>query len=112
MTTPTQNILSLEVPIIVRLGARAMPSGEVVCLVPGSIIELPKNAEEELDVLVNNRQIGSGRAVKIGENFGVRITYVGEVGDRVRAMGPAPTKNDTNNDTPSVDELAEHLAAG
>lgn len=105
MPTPLPSVMRLEVPIIVRLGERPLTAGEVLMLVPGSIIELPKNAEEELDVLVNNRQIGAGRAVKIGENFGVKITYVGDVGARVRAMGPGEAPA-------SADDPAEQLAAG
>ncbi|MEZ6241736.1 MAG: FliM/FliN family flagellar motor switch protein [Phycisphaerales bacterium] len=111
MPTPLPSVMRLEVPIIVRLGERRLSAGEVVTLVPGSIIELPKNAEEELDVLVNNRQIGAGRAVKIGENFGVKITFVGDVATRVRAMGPATPKR-VDDAEPSMDDLAEQLAAG
>jgi predicted RecA/RadA family phage recombinase len=36
---------------------------------------------------VNNTRIGAGRAVKVGENFGVRLTQIGAVKDRVVAMG-------------------------
>jgi flagellar motor switch protein FliN/FliY len=59
----------------------------VTALTHDSIIELPKQIDEELDVLVNNSRIGSGRAVKVGENFGVRMTQVGAVTDRVAALG-------------------------
>jgi flagellar motor switch protein FliN/FliY len=86
--------LRLEVPVIVRLGERTLRTEEVIALVPGSIIELPKNADEPLDLMVNNKQIGVGTAVKIGENFGIRITFVGAMRDRIEAMGAeanAPT---------------------
>jgi flagellar motor switch protein FliN/FliY len=79
--------LRLEVPVIVRLGERTMTVLEVINLVPGAIIELPKNAEAELDLLVNNKQIGTGTAVKVGENFGLRITYIGDVRQRIAALG-------------------------
>ncbi len=80
-------VLRLEVPVIVRIGERSMKTAEVLALVPGSIIELFKNADDPLDLMVNNRQIGLGTAVKIGENFGIRITSVGPVRDRIHAMG-------------------------
>jgi flagellar motor switch protein FliN/FliY len=83
--------LRLEVPVIVRLGERLLTLSEVVGLVPGAIIELPKSAEEELDLLINNKQIGSGTAVKVGENFGLRITFIGDVRARIAAMGATPT---------------------
>lgn len=82
-----QQILRLEVPLVVRLGERPLKVEEVVSLVPGAIIELPKTADAELDLLVNNKRIGRGVAVKVGENFGLRITFIGEVAERVAAMG-------------------------
>lgn len=80
-------ILRLEVPIIVRLAERTMKVSDILGLVPGAIIELTKSAEEELDVLVNNKCIGRGEAVKVGENFGVRISTIGDARDRIAALG-------------------------
>src|SRR5690606_12574001 len=77
MATDLSRVMSLEVPLIVVLGERQMRLSDVVGLIPGAIIELPKNAEEELVLLVNNKRIATGAAVKVGENFGLRITYVG-----------------------------------
>lgn len=88
-------ILRLEVPVIVQLGRRTMKMDEVLSLVPGAIIELPKNADEELDLLVNNKQIGLGTAVKVVENFGIRITYIGDLKQRIRAMGGTLTPSAT-----------------
>jgi flagellar motor switch protein FliN/FliY len=87
MSNDLARILRLEVPLIVQIAERRMPLSEVTALTHGSIIELPKQIDEELDVLVNNSQIGSGRAVKVGENFGVRMTNVGAVTTRVAALG-------------------------
>jgi flagellar motor switch protein FliN/FliY len=87
MANDLARILRLEVPLIVQIAERRMPLSEVTALTHGSIIELPKQIDEELDVLVNNSRIGSGRAVKVGENFGVRMTQVGAVTDRVAALG-------------------------
>ncbi|MBL9001092.1 MAG: FliM/FliN family flagellar motor switch protein [Phycisphaerae bacterium] len=83
-------ILALELPIVVQLGTRAMSLAEVTGLAPGSIIELPKRADAELDLLVNNKAIGCGIAVKVGENFGIRITFVGDLRERIGAMTEAP----------------------
>ncbi|MEM7623275.1 MAG: FliM/FliN family flagellar motor switch protein [Planctomycetota bacterium] len=83
---PIRRVLALEVPLVVRIGERRMTVGDVTGLAPGAIIELPKNAEEELDVLVNNRTVGTGAAVKIGENFGIRINFIGDIGTRLAAM--------------------------
>jgi flagellar motor switch protein FliN len=87
MASDLPAVLRLEVPVIVRLGERSMSLTEVIGLVPGSIIQLPKNADAELDLLINNKQIGTGAAVKVGENFGIRINYIGDIRERIAAMG-------------------------
>ncbi|MDX2146553.1 MAG: FliM/FliN family flagellar motor switch protein [Planctomycetota bacterium] len=83
--TNFEQLLRLEVPVVVRLGERSMRVSEVVDLVPGAIVELPKPADTELDLLVNNRVVGCGVAVKVGENFGIRITRLGNQGERLEA---------------------------
>ncbi len=114
MASPIESFASLEVPIIVRLGEREMPVREVLKLVPGSIIELPKSADEELDLMVNNRRIGSGTAVKIGENFGIRISYVGPEIERARAAkgGAEDELGSVSGTDPSIEDLANQLLAG
>lgn len=86
MPTDLDSILRIEVPVIVRIAERSLSVRDVRSLAPGSIVELPKHADEELEVLVNNKPIGCGRAVKVGENFGLRITYTGPVKARLEAM--------------------------
>jgi flagellar motor switch protein FliN len=87
MATDLRSILRLEVPVIVQIASRTMNVGEVAKLTPGAIVELPKLADEELDIFISNRQIGTGTAVKVGENFGIRISSVGNQRERVEAMG-------------------------
>lgn len=87
MPSDLQSILSLEVPIVVEIGRRAIALSDVRAMVPGSIIELPKGSEEELELLVNNKPIGSGIAVKVVENFGIQISYIGDLKARIEAMG-------------------------
>jgi flagellar motor switch protein FliN/FliY len=87
MPADLRAIFKLQVPVIVQIGRRFMPVGEVASIVPGAIIELPKAADEELELMVNNKQIGRGTAVKVGENFGIRISSLGSLGERVRALG-------------------------
>jgi flagellar motor switch protein FliN len=81
-------ILRLQVPVIVRLAERTMPLAEIVNLSSGAILEFDKPAEAELDLMINNKCIGQGQAVKVGENFGLRITAIGSVRDRIVALGP------------------------
>ena len=102
-------ILKLEVPVIVQIGQRAMTVRDVVGLVPGSIVEIPKTADEELEILINNKTIGTGRAVKVGEHFGIRVEYVGDAAERLAAMAGRPAENDSEGD---LSNLAEQLLGG
>ena len=80
-------ILRLEVPVIVKLAERKLSLSEVMRLGAGAIIEFFKSSEEPLELLINNKVVGVGEAVKVGENFGLRITQVGDVKDIIRTMG-------------------------
>ncbi len=90
MSTDPNTIIKLEVPIIVRVGERRATMEEILTFGPGAILELQKSAEDELTLLVNNKPIGTGEAVKVGENFGIRVTSVGTPAERVQAMAADP----------------------
>ncbi len=80
-------LLAIEVPIIVQLGMRRLSVGEVMRFAVGAIIEFQKPADEDLELLANNRPVGKGQAVKVGENFGLRLTASGSVRETIRALG-------------------------
>ena len=80
-------ILRLEVPVIVKLAERKILLSEVLRLGTGAIVEFFKRSDEPLELLVNNKTIGVGETVKVGENFGLRITQIGDVRQIIEAMG-------------------------
>ncbi len=86
MPTDVQTILKLSVPVIVQIGRRHMSLDAVLDLAPGAIVELPKSADDKLDLLVNNKTIACGTAVKVGENFGIRVEVTGTARQRIEAM--------------------------
>jgi flagellar motor switch protein FliN/FliY len=88
-TTPAelQRILRLEVPVIVKLAERRLMLSEVMRLGTGAIIEFFKSSDEPLELLINNKVIGVGETVKVGENFGLRITQVGDLRQVIKSMG-------------------------
>lgn len=122
MATDLKCILQLEVPLIVLIAEHKLTVEEVRNLAPGAIIELPKESDEDLEILVNNQGIAMGQAVKVGENFGVRITFVGDIKQRIEAMGRHGAKvgseDDNANSASENDEeldaeaLAEQMLAG
>ncbi len=82
-----RRILQLEVPVIVQLADRYMQMADVLALNVGSVIELDRKFDAELELVVSDRQIGLGHAVKVGENFGLRITRIGTIYNTIRALG-------------------------
>ena len=82
-----RRILQLEVPVIVQLADRYMEMADVLALNVGSVIEFDRKFDAELELVVSDRQIGLGHAVKVGENFGLRITRIGTIYDTIRALG-------------------------
>ena len=80
-------ILKLEVPVIVKLAQRKLLMSEVMRLGTGAIIEFSKSNDEPLELMINNKTVGLGEAVKVGENFGLRITQIGDLKQVIGAMG-------------------------
>jgi flagellar motor switch protein FliN/FliY len=79
-------ILRLHVPLIVKLAERKLSVAEVMRLGAGAIIEFSKSSEEPLELMVSNKAIGVGETVKVGENFGIRITQIGDVKQIIAAL--------------------------
>jgi flagellar motor switch protein FliN len=112
----TQDILRLEVPIIVNIGSRMLPLNEVLKLSTGSIIELAKGADEELELNVNNKTLATGIAVKVGENFGIQISYIGDIQARLDALASQAQdklsenqSNEAESQTIDADSLADDV---
>src|SRR5687768_5902785 len=85
--TELRRIMRLQVPVIVKLAERKLTLAEVMRLGPGAIIEFMKASDEPLELLINNKPIGVGDAVKVGENFGLKINQIGDVRDVIRSLG-------------------------
>ena len=79
-------VLKVEVPVIVRLADRKLLLSEVMRLGVGAIIEFVKSSSEPLELLINNKVIGFGETVKVGENFGLRITQIGDVKQVIHSL--------------------------
>src|SRR2546423_13514424 len=80
-------ILRLSLPVIVKLAERKLSLSEVLRLGTGAIIEFSKSSDEPLEVMINNKVIAVGETVKVGENFGLRLTRIGDVKQIIRSMG-------------------------
>ena len=82
-----RRILRLEVPVIVKLAERKLLLSEVMRLGVGAIIEFVKSSSEPLELLINNKPIAVGETVKVGENFGLRVTRIGDLKQVIQSLG-------------------------
>ena len=85
-------LLRIELPVIAVLAEKRMKLGEVVRLDVGSVIEFDKPSREPLELMVNDRRVGRGEAVKTGENFGVRVTSIAGARETLQKLGHPDTR--------------------
>ncbi|MFA6123375.1 flagellar motor switch protein FliN [Sphingomonas sp.] len=64
----------VDVKLTVEIGSTSLTLRELLALGESSVIELDRQANELLDVLVNGTLIGRGEVVMVGDSFGVRMT--------------------------------------
>ena len=74
-----RRLFHLPVTVSVRLAEKRIELGQLLSITPGALITFNKSCEDLLDLYVNNRKYCRGEAVKIGENFGLKLNEVGVV---------------------------------
>jgi flagellar motor switch protein FliN/FliY len=85
--TELDRILSLQVPLIVKLAELNISLQEIMRLGPGAIVEFAKPSDEPLELMINNKTVAIGEAVKVGENFGLKITQIGDMKQLIQSLG-------------------------
>jgi len=77
-----------EIPVRVHaeLGNTSMTIRDLLTLGPKSVIELERLAGESIDLLVNEVLVGKADVVVVNENFGLRITEITSVEDRLKNL--------------------------
>lgn len=75
--SPREELLrSLNLKVRVELGRRRMLVKEAVRLVPGTVVDLEKLADEPVDLFVGDVLIGRGEVIVVDDSFCVRVTEV------------------------------------
>jgi flagellar motor switch protein FliN/FliY len=76
-------IMDVYMEMTVELGRTRKLIKEILGMGEGTIIELDKLAGEPVDILVNHKLIAKGEVVVIDENFGVRVTEIVSLMERM-----------------------------
>jgi flagellar motor switch protein FliN len=69
-------LMDVELALTLRFGSRRLLLREVLDLNPGAVVELDRQVEEPVDVLLDGRLVARGEVVVLDGNYGVRITEV------------------------------------
>ncbi|HEX3819445.1 MAG TPA: FliM/FliN family flagellar motor switch protein [Candidatus Sulfotelmatobacter sp.] len=69
-------LMDIELGVVLRFGARRLLLREVVELTPGSVIELDREVQDPVDVLLDGRIIARGEVVVLDGHYGFRVTEV------------------------------------
>ena len=87
MDNNIDRILDVELGLTVRFGHTRMLLRDVVQLGAGSIVELDRRADDPVELWVNNKRVACGEVVIVGGNYGVRISQVEPVAERLHSLG-------------------------
>lgn len=80
-------LLDIPLEITIELGRTKMLINDLLKLGQGSVIELPKEAGDTLEILANNRLIAKGDVVVVNKKYGIRLTEVISPVERLEKLG-------------------------
>jgi flagellar motor switch protein FliN len=69
-------LMDVELAVTLRFGSRRLVLREVLDLNPGAVVELDRQVEEPVDVLLDGRLVARGEVVVLDGNYGLRVTEV------------------------------------
>jgi flagellar motor switch protein FliN len=69
-------VMDVELNVTLRFGQRQLTLREVMELTSGSVIELDRQVDEPVELLLDGKVIAKGEAVVIDGNYGLRVTEV------------------------------------
>ena len=77
---PLQLLRRIPVKLTLEVVAATLPLSELIALEHGSVVELDRLAGEPLSIKVNGTPIGRAEVVVSGENYGLKIVELDDLG--------------------------------
>ena len=69
-------LADIPLRLSVEVGSTSLKLSELLDLSEGSVVELDRQANELLDILVNGTLVARGEVVTVGGKFGIRVVDV------------------------------------
>lgn len=79
-------LLDVELDATLRFGCREMLLGEILDLGPGDVVQLDRQIDDPVDLIVGDKIVARGEVVLINGNFGLRITEVAAPQKRLESI--------------------------
>lgn len=79
-------IYDIPVTVTAEMGSSVVSIKDLLNFSPGSVVELDRLAGESIDLLVNGVLIGKGDVVIVNENFGIRVTEIVCIEERLKKL--------------------------
>ncbi|HGM3507987.1 TPA: FliM/FliN family flagellar motor switch protein [Clostridioides difficile] len=81
-----QRILDLKLELSVVIGRTKMSLRDILNLHKGSLIELDTLADQDVEILIDNKVLAYGKVVVVDLNFGVKVTSIVSEEDMVNSL--------------------------
>ena len=69
-------LADIQLRLSVEVGSTSLKLAELLDLSEGSVVELDRQANELMDILVNGTLVARGEVVTVGQRFGIRVVEV------------------------------------
>ena len=79
-------LLDIDMPVSVRMGSAKLFLKDILGLGPGNIVELEQNADESIELVVNDKVIARGEVVIVDGYFGFRIKEIVSRAERIKKL--------------------------
>ena len=81
-----QALFEVQLPVSIRFGQTEMLLEDVIKLGVGSVIELNSGVDDPVELVVNGRCFARGEVVTVDGFYGIRITEITSVGERIKSF--------------------------
>jgi flagellar motor switch protein FliN/FliY len=73
---PLAMLMDVELAMTLRFGSRRLPLREILEFCPGTVVELDRQVDETVDLLLHGKLVARGEVVVVDGNYGLRVTEV------------------------------------
>lgn len=81
-----ESLMHISLEVSVELGRVKLPLHSVVRIGRGTVLQMQKEADSQVDILANGSIFARGEVVKADGKLGVRITNIVTSAERIRAL--------------------------